>query len=111
MAKHGTSRTRGAFWSAKPRRLKETSTAIPHDPTVSLRNTQLVRAAILDALAEGDFEAVSEIYRAHLRVLNRTRTAKAMKVSRTYIYKMMKARPNPSLRTFTAFMRALATSR
>lgn len=63
--------------------------------------------AILQALMEGDFEAVIGIYRAHLRVLNRTHAAKALHVSRQYVHKMLQPSNTPSLRTFASFMRLL----
>jgi len=61
-------------------------------------------------LQEGDYAAVIGIYRAHLRILNRTHAAKALKVSRQYIHKMLKPSNTPSLRTFAAFMKALGES-
>lgn len=107
MAKRKTSQKRGKSWNVKLRKLKLDAMARPYDPTVSLRDPKLVQQAILQALREGDFDAVISIYRAHLRVLNRSRTARAMNVSRQYIHRMLRAPNTPSLRTFTAFMRAL----
>jgi DNA-binding phage protein len=75
-----------------------------------LRNPKFVQEALLQALADGDFPAVVEIYRAHLRVLNRSRAAKALHVSRQSIHKMLTPSGNPSLRTFTAFMKFLKKS-
>ncbi|HAM34429.1 MAG TPA: hypothetical protein DCP85_00675 [Elusimicrobia bacterium] len=95
-------------WNGKPRKLGPDAKARAYDPAVSLRNPKFVQKAILQALLEGDFEAVIDIYRAHLRVLNRTRTATALHVSRQYVHKMLKPSNTPSLRTFAAFMRLLA---
>ena len=88
-------------------RLRPNADVRPYDPTVTLRDPRFIQKAILQALREGDFEAVIEIYRAHLRVLNRTHAAKDMQVSRQYMHKMLKPSNTPSLRTFTAFMRLL----
>ena len=80
----------------------------PFDPTDELRDPKFIRTAILQALGAGAYDDVVRIYRAHLRVLNRSHTAKAMGVSRQYIHKMLKSPNTPSLRTFTAFMRILS---
>jgi DNA-binding phage protein len=82
----------------------------PYDPTITLRDPKFIREALLEGLAEGDFEGIVQIYRAHLRVLNRTRSAKALHISRQSIHKMLKPTGNPSLRTFTAFMKYLSKS-
>ena len=93
--------------NGKLRKLGPDSKACPYDPSASLRDPKFVRKAILQALVEGDFEAVIDIYRAHLRVLNRSHAAKALHVSRQYVHKMLKPSNTPSLRTFAAFMRLL----
>ena len=98
---------RGEYWSGKPRKLGPNAKARSYDPAARLRNPKFVQKAILRALLEGDFKAVIDIYRAHLRVLNRTHAAKALHVSRQYIHKMLKPSNTPSLRTFASFMRLL----
>ena len=107
MVKNGTSHMRGESWSGKRRKVGPDAKARSYDPSVSLRNPNFVQKAILQALLEGDFDAVIEIYRAHLRVLNRTHSAKALHVSRQYVHKMLKPSNTPSLRTFASFMRLL----
>ena len=108
MGKNGTSRALADCWSGKPRKLGPGAKARPYDPSASLRDPKFVQKAILRALLEGDFEAVMDIYRAHLRVLNRTRAAAELHVTRQYVHKMLKPSNNtPSLRTFAAFMRLL----
>ena len=107
MAKNGISRMHGGSWTGKPRRLSSGSASRPYDPSASLRDPVFVRRAILQALQEGDYGAVIEIYRAHLRVLNRTHAARSLHVSRQYVHKMLKPSNTPSLRTFAAFMRVL----
>lgn len=73
----------------------------------SLRSPKFVQEAILHALEDGDYDAVIGAYRGHLRALNRTDAAKALNVSRQYVYKMLEPSNTPSLRTFTTFMRVL----
>jgi len=91
-------------------KLGPNSLARPYDPTITLRDPAFIKKAMLEALAKGDFDSVVDIYRAHLRVLNRTRSAKILHVSRQSIHKMLKPSGTPSLRTFTAFMKFLQDS-
>ena len=107
MARKGTSHTHVKSWNGKPRKLGPTAKSHPYDPSAKLSDPKFVKEAILEALQEGDFDAVIDIYRAHLRVLNRSQTAKALNVSRQYVYKMLKPSNTPSLRTFAAFMKVL----
>lgn len=107
MDKVETLRTRGSFSGVRRRKLAAGAKARPYDPSASLSDPGFVQKAILQALLEGDFDAVIGIYRAHLRVLNRSHTAKSLNVSRQYIHKMLKPGNTPSLRTFAAFMRLL----
>jgi hypothetical protein len=62
-----------------------------------------VQVAIIEALLDGDYDAAKEIYSAHLRVLNRSKTAGKLNVSRQHVYRMMK-NPNPRLDTLARFM-------
>jgi len=107
MHKNATSGTRGRSWSGKPRELGPDARSRPYDPSATLSDPVFVQQALLQALREGDFQAVVEIYRAHLRVLNRSHTAKALNISRQSVHKMLKPSGTPSLKTFTAFMRIL----
>jgi DNA-binding phage protein len=107
MAKNKISPTREKSWSGKPRKLRPDHTTRPYDPTLRLRDPKFIKKALLQALDEGDYQAVVEIYQAHLRVLNRTKSAKALHVSRQSVHKMLKPSNSPSLRTFTTFMKIL----
>ncbi len=107
MDKIKTSLTREKSWNGKFLKLRPDSASRPYDPTVTLRDPVFIHKAILQALGEGDFEAVVEIYRAHLRVLNRTRAAKGLGISRQSVHKMLRSGNTPSLKTFTAFMKLL----
>ena len=108
MAKTEISPKREKSWHGKPLRLRPDHTTTIHDPTIRLRDPKFIREAVLKALEAGDYESVVTIYKAHLRVLNRTRTAKVLHVSRQSIHKMLKTSNSPSLRTFTAFMKVLS---
>ena len=107
MDKNEILHARESSWRGKPLKLRPDSKSRPYDPSARIKDPKFVRKAILQAVGEGDFEAVIDIYRAHLRVLNRSRTATALGVSRQYVHKMLKPSSNPSLRTFVAFMKFL----
>lgn len=75
----------------------------PYDPSKTLGDPKFVQKAIVEALLDGDYEAVMEIYSAHLRVLNRSQTAAKLHVSRQHVHRMMSS-ANPRLDTFARFM-------
>ena len=97
-------------WNGKYLKLGPNSRARPFDPAAPLRDPKFIREALLQALDDGDFPGVVQIYRAHLRVLNRSRMAKALNISRQSVHKMLKPSGTPSLRTLTAFMKYLKDS-
>jgi|CXWL01.1.fsa_nt_gi DNA-binding phage protein len=107
MAKTETSEKRGTFWLGKPLRLRTGSTAQDYDPAEKLRDPKFIKKAVLQALAEGDDEAVVTILQAHLRVLNRSKAAKQMHVSRQAIHRLIVGSRKPSLPMLGAFMRLL----
>jgi len=80
----------------------------PYDPTKTLGDPKFIQKAIIEALLDGDFESVMEIYSAHLRVLNRSKTAARLHVSRQHVHRMMSS-PNPRMDTFARFMGLLKT--
>lgn len=108
MARTEISHKRVESWHGRPLRLRPDHTSRVHDPTIRLRDPKFIKKALLEALEEGDYESVVGIYKSHLRVLNRTRTAKALHVSRQSVHKMLKASNSPSLRTFTNFMKIVS---
>ena len=107
MGKLEISQKHERFSAGMLHKLRPGSAVKDHDPSVRLGNPRFIRKAIFEALTEGDYEAVTEIYRAHLRVLNRARGAKAMGVSRQYFYKLLRPSTEPSLPTFVKFMHLL----
>ncbi len=109
MGRTVTSGKPGLSWLGKPRKLRLDENIKDHDPSIKLGDPVFVRKAIFEALAEGDYEAVTEIYRAHLQIFNRSRGAKAMGVSRQYFHRLLKPSTEPSLPTFVKFMHLLNT--
>ncbi len=107
MAKIATSERRGLSWLGKPLKLAARSTARDFDPTEELRDPAFVKRAVLEAIEAGDDAAVTLILRAHLRVLNRSKTAARMRVSRQQIHRLIAGSRRPSLPILGAFMRLL----
>lgn len=109
MGRAETSEKRGLSWLGKPRKLRPGARVREHDPTVKLRDPDFIRKAVLQAVKEGDDEAVATIIQAHLRVLNRSKTAAKMHLSRQYVHRIIAGTQKPSLPTLGAFMRLLNT--
>lgn len=111
MSKRKRSERRGASWLGKPSKLRPGSSARSYDPSAKLRDAEFIRGAILQAIGEGDHEAAAEIMRAHLRVLNRSRAAEGMRVSRQHVHRLIAGSRKPSLETLGAFMSLLKSER
>ncbi len=103
MAKIETSQKRVKYRVVKVLKLRPGATVKPYDPSKTLGDPKFVQKAIIEALLDGDADAVMEIYSAHLRVLNRTKTAAKLHVSRQHVHRMMN-NPNPTMDTFARFM-------
>lgn len=106
MGKVETSLKREKYGTVPVRNLRYGRSVRPYDPAKTLGDPKFVQKAIVEALLEGDFEAVMEIYSAHLRVLNRSRTAETLHVSRQHVHRMLR-NPNPRMNTFARFMALL----
>ena len=107
MAKPAISEKRGASWLGKPLNLRPGSTARDYDAAEELRDPKFIKKAVLKALSEGDDGAVVTILRAHLRVLNRSKAAEQMHVSRQAVHRLIAGSRKPSLPMLGAFMRLL----
>ena len=107
MAKTETSEKRGTSWLGKPLSLRPGSAARNYDPTEELRDPKFIKKAVLKALSEGDDETVVTLLRAHLRVLNRSKAAEQMRVSRQAVHRLIAGSRKPSLPMLGAFMRLL----
>jgi len=107
MAKTTTLRKRGLSWHGRPVILRQDADIRRHDPSITLKDPKITQAALLESVKDGDYAAIIDIYRAHLRVMNRTHAAKELHVSRQYVHRMLKSKNRPSLKTFAAFMEAL----
>lgn len=108
MGKVETSSKRAGFKGVQARKLRPGASVRPYDPSRTLGDPKFVQKAIIEALLDGDCEAVMEIYSAHLRVLNRSHAAAKLHVSRQHVHRMMSS-ANPRLDTFARFMGLLKT--
>ncbi len=108
MGKVETSQKRANYRVVQVRKLRPGTSVRPYDPTKTLGDPKFIQKAIIEALLDGDFESVMEIYSAHLRVLNRSKTAARLHVSRQHVHRMMSS-PNPRMDTFARFMGLLKT--
>lgn len=108
MAKIETSLKPVKYRVVKALKLRPGTTARSYNPSKTLSDPKFIQKAIIEALLEGDASAVMEIYSAHLRVLNRSRVAKKLHVSRQHVHRMLE-NPNPRMDTFARFMGLLKT--
>jgi probable addiction module antidote protein len=78
-----------------------------HEPGKVMRDASFVRAALNEALAEGDMEAFKEILRGHYEALNITQALEKANVSRRTYYEAVSPRGNPRLSTVMRLMKGL----
>lgn len=80
----------------------------PYDK--KLGNLQLIKKSVLQALVDGDLEAVRDLLIAHLRTVNKSQLAAKTKLGRQTIYDLidMDKEFNPSVKTLAAILNNLA---
>lgn len=82
-----------------------------HDPfSKELANPKLIKKAILQALVDGDLDAVQDLLVAHLRTINKSKLSSKTKLGRQTLYDLMDPEKefNPSLKTLTNILNHLA---
>jgi len=79
-------------------RSKKQATNLQHKPSDFFQSHEKVAEALLQSLEENDAGAFLEILDAYLRV-NRTKMAKATKMSRTTVQNALSRKGNPTIRT------------
>lgn len=67
-----------------------------HKPDASLKDTALIRKALVEAFFEGDVEGFKEILAAHLRAISKDEISKHTGVSRATVFRMLDRKSNPS---------------
>ena len=82
-----------------------------HNPfDKKLADVQLIKRSVLQALVDGDLEAVRDLLIAHLRTVNKSKLAAKTKLGRQTIYDLidMDKEFNPSVKTLTTILDNLA---
>ncbi len=82
-----------------------------HNPySKILANVKTIKKAVLEALIDGDLEAVRDLLVAHLRTVNKTKLATKTKLGRQTIYDLIDTNKefNPSVKTLTSILDHLA---
>lgn len=82
-----------------------------HNPfDKKLADVQLIKRSVLQALVDGDLEAVRDLLIAHLRTVNKSKLAAKTKLGRQTIYDLidMDKEFNPSVKTLTTILNNLA---
>lgn len=82
-----------------------------HDPfDKKLANRKIIKNAVLQALVDGDLEAVRDVLIAHLRTVNKSKLATKTKLGRQTLYDLMDSEKefNPSIKTLTTILDNIA---
>ncbi|MGZ3744423.1 MAG: helix-turn-helix domain-containing transcriptional regulator [Pseudobdellovibrionaceae bacterium] len=81
-----------------------------HSPTQWIKdNPDVMLNGLIEALREGDKEAVQDIIGALVRSKNITEVARKSKISRTLIYEAIDKKKNPTLGTICKLMQSFAS--
>lgn len=67
------------------------------DPTIRLKNPEIVARALWQCLVENDTEAFKEILRSHLEVINKDELARKAGIPRRTLFRMLSPEGNPTL--------------
>ena len=84
---------------------------VAHDPfSKELADPKLVKQAVLQALIEGDLEAVRDVLIAHLQTVNKSNLAAKTKLGRQTLYDLMDSKKefNPSIKTLSTILDNIA---
>jgi DNA-binding phage protein len=84
---------------------------VKHDPfSPELTDPKLIKKVVLQALIDGDLEAVRDVLIAHLQTVNKSNLASKAKLGRQTLYDLMDSRKefNPSLKTLSMILDNIA---
>jgi DNA-binding phage protein len=109
MAKTKTSKKQKAFSMNKmvPTKLKAGIKTSPHDPDQKLRDPEFIKAAIFDALWDGDIEAMKEIIKAHYEAVDLQKTLMRVDLKKRTFYEALSAKGNPRVETLAKILSGL----
>ena len=100
--------------SKKQRKLSaksKTPLLVVHDPfSKELADVKIIKQSILQALVDGDIEAVRDLLIAHLRTVNKSKLSAKTKLGRQTLYDLMDSKKefNPTIKTLTNILDNLA---
>jgi probable addiction module antidote protein len=77
---------------------------VRHEPSTIFKNQKKIKAALAEALLDGDKEAFVEILSAYVRVHNILDVCRRTGLSRTVVYEAIGDKANPSLDTLCKIM-------
>ena len=80
-------------------KLKPGTKTYSWNPTAELLNEENLRAALFDALKDGDTRAFKQILSAHLDAKDKTAGAKNFGLAHRTLYEALSNKGNPSLKT------------
>lgn len=84
---------------------------VAHDPFgKELADPKFIKQAVLQALVDGDLEAVRDVLIAHLQTVNKSSLASKTKLGRQTLYDLMDSKKefNPSIKTLSIILDNLA---
>jgi probable addiction module antidote protein len=77
---------------------------VRHDPSAIFKNHKRIKAALVEALLDGDKEAFVEVLAGYVRTHNILEVCRRTGLSRTVVYEAIGERANPSLDTLCKIM-------
>ena len=101
MAKTKTSKKPKAFSIDKmqPAKLKSGVKTTTHNPEQNLRDPDFIKAAIFDALWDGDIEAMKKIIKAHYEAVDLQETLARVDLKKRTFYEALSTKGNPRVET------------
>jgi len=109
MAKTKTSKKPKAFSIDKmhPAKIKAGVKTMTHDPDKNLRDPNFIKAAIFDALWEGDIESMKEIIKAHYEAVDLQETLARVDLKKRTFYEALSEKGNPRVETLAKILSGL----
>jgi DNA-binding phage protein len=95
----------------RPLKRSKNPILVAHDPfSAELADPKLIKQAVLQALVDGDLEAVRDVLIAHLQTVNKSKLASKAKLGRQTLYDLMDSEKefNPSIKTLANILENIA---
>lgn len=94
-----------------PSKKSKSPILVTHNPfSAELADPKLIKKAVLQALVDGDLEAVRDVLIAHLQTVNKSKLASRAKLGRQTLYDLMDTEKefNPSIKTLANILDKIA---